>query len=214
MGRRLKMKYFNSLPVINNQDSFGNVQQLKNLVVRTKLINKLSDNPLIYYKYTVQESDTPEIVAYKYYGDSYRYWLVLLANEALDPLWSWPLTSRQFGDYLKDKYSAAAGLQPVIEYTQLTTHHYEKLITTYDDSTQTTVVKNVIIDEDAYTSLMEKTTTKSFSYGANITYTISKKSVSIYDYEDGLNEAKRDIKLINSNYVSDLETQFQVLMGL
>jgi hypothetical protein len=208
------MKYFNSLPVINNQDSFGNVQQLKNLVVRTKLINKLSDNPLIYYKYTVQESDTPEIVAYKYYGDSYRYWLVLLANEALDPLWSWPLTSRQFGDYLKDKYSAAAGLQPVIEYTQLTTHHYEKLITTYDDSTQTTVVKNVIIDEDAYTSLMEKTTTKSFSYGANITYTISKKSVSIYDYEDGLNEAKRDIKLINSNYVSDLETQFQVLMGL
>jgi len=208
------MKYFNSLPIISNQDSFGNVQQLKNLVVRTKLINKISDNPLIYYKYTVQESDTPEIVAYKYYGDSYRYWLVLLANESLDPLWNWPLTSRQFGDYLSDKYSSAANTQPVIEYTQLTTHHYEKLITTYDDSTQTTVVKNVIIDEDAYTSLIEKTSTRSFSYGANITYTISKKAISIYDYEDDLNESKRDIKLINSNYVSDLETQFQVLMGL
>lgn len=208
------MKYFNSLPTINNQDAFGNVQQLKNLVVRSKLINKLADNPLIYYKYTIQESDTPEIVAYKYYGDSYRYWLVLLSNETLDPLWDWPLTSRQFGEYLNDKYSAAAGAQPVIEYTQLTVHHYEKVITTYDDSTQTTVVKNVIIDEDAYTSLIEKTTERSFSYGSNITYTVSKKAVSIYDYEDNLNESKRDIKLINSNYVSDLETQFQVLMGL
>jgi hypothetical protein len=208
------MKYFNSLPTINNQDAFGNVQQLKNLVVRSKLINKLADNPLIYYKYTIQESDTPEIVAYKYYGDSYRYWLVLLSNETLDPLWDWPLTSRQFGEYLNDKYSAAAGAQPVIEYTQLTVHHYEKVITTYDDSTQTTVVKNVIIDEEAYTSLIEKTTERSFSYGSNITYTVSKRVVSIYDYEDNLNESKRDIKLINSNYVSDLETQFQVLMGL
>ena len=208
------MKYFNSLPILNNKDAFGNIQQLKNLVVRTKLINKLADNPLIYYKYTIQESDTPEIVAYKYYGDSYRYWLVLLANESLDALWNWPLTSRQLGEYLNDKYSAAAGVQPVIEYTQLTTHHYEKVITTYDDSTQTTVVKNVIIDEDAYVALMEKTATRSFSYGTNVTYNLTKKAVSIYDYEDGLNEAKRDIKLINSNYVSDLETQFQVLMGL
>lgn len=208
------MQYFNSLPTINNQDSFGNVQQLKNLVVRTKLINSLSDNPLIFYKYTIQDTDTPEIVAYKYYGDSYRYWLILLANEVLDPLWSWPLTNKQFSAYLTDKYLTSAGTQPVIEYTKLTIHHYEKLITTYDDETQTTVIKNIIIDENTYNSLIEKTSTSSFSYGSNVTYTISKKPVSIYDYEDNLNELKREIKLINSNYVSSLETQFQVLMGL
>jgi predicted transcriptional regulator len=109
---------------------------------------------------------------------------------------------------------AAAGAQPVIEYTQITIHHYEKLITTYDDDTQTTVIKNIIIDEDTYNSLVESTVTKSFASGSNVTYKISKKAVSIYDYEYDLNESKRNINLFRSAYVSDLESQFATLMGL
>jgi len=208
------MKYFNSLPSILNVSTNRNYVELKNLVVRSKLVTSLSKNPLVFYKYDIQDTDTPEIIAYKYYGDSYRYWLVLLANEIMDPLWNWPLTTNKFGAYLNDKYLAAAGAQPVIEYTQITIHHYEKLITTYDDDTQTTVIKNIIIDEDTYNSLVESTVTKSFASGSNVTYKISKKAVSIYDYEYDLNESKRNINLFRSAYVSDLESQFATLMGL
>ena len=61
------MKYFNTLPTIINVNDNGSAQVLKNLVVRNNLIDTLSNNPLVFYKYTVQEGDSPEIVAYKYY---------------------------------------------------------------------------------------------------------------------------------------------------
>jgi Base plate wedge protein 53 len=209
------MKYFDTIPSITTFDSKGNGQQLKNLILRTKLIPELSQNPLIFYDYAVQEGDTPEIIAYKYYGDSYRYWIVLIANEMMNPSWNWPLDTRQFTAYLIDKYTTAANGQNVLAYTQATTHHYEKIITTYDDSVQTTVIKNIIVDEDTYNSIIPTSTSASFpNENALVSYNVSKTAVSIFDYENNLNESKRNIKLINADYVADIENQFSYLMSL
>ncbi len=207
------MKYFNSLPFIANQDSNGNYYFLKNILIRTKLVSQLSRNPMLFYKYSIQESDTPESIAFKYYGDQYRYWLIFMANEIMDPQWDWPLTSQQFLKLLKDKYATdAGGVENVLSYTQGTVHHYEKLITTVDNNTQTTVIKSVIVDQETYNLIQSNTQTKTFTDGSTVTYTTGKNAVSIYDYENDLNESKREINLINSNYVSDMETQYQALL--
>jgi len=207
------MKYFNSLPFIANQDSNGNYYFLKNILIRTKLISQLAKNPMLFYKYSVQDSDTPESIAFKYYGDQYRYWLIFMANEIMDPQWDWPLTSQQFLKFLKDKYSiVAGGDNNVLSYTQGTVHHYEKLVTTVDNNTQTTAIKSVIVDQQTYILIQSNTQTKTFSDGSTVTYTTGKNAVSIYDYENDLNESKREINLINSNYVSDMETQYQALV--
>lgn len=207
------MKYFNSLPFIANRDSNGNYYFLKNILIRTKLISQLAKNPMLFYKYSVQDSDTPESIAFKYYGDQYRYWLIFMANEIMDPQWDWPLTSQQFLKFLKDKYSTVAGGDNnVLSYTQGTVHHYEKLVTTVDNNTQTTVIKSVIVDQETYNLIQSNTQTKTFSDGSTVTYTTGKNAVSIYDYENDLNESKREINLINSNYVSDMETQYQALV--
>jgi hypothetical protein len=209
------MKYFNSLPFIANQDSNGNYYFLKNILIRTKLVSQLAKNPMLFYKYSVQDSDTPESIAFKYYGDQYRYWLIFMANEIMDPQWDWPLTTQQFLKFLKDKYSAVAGGDNnVLSYTQGTVHHYEKLVTTVDNNTQTTAIKSVIVDFNTYNLIQTKTTTKSFANtSSSVTYTIDKNAVSIYDYENDLNESKREINLINSNYVSDMESQYERLIG-
>lgn len=208
------MKYFDTFPLSVTADEKGNKSQLINITLRTKLIPQLAKNPLIFYKYAIQEGDTPEIIAHKYYGDSYRYWMILLANEIMDPQWEWPLSTQQFTKYIIDKYAEDAGNQSPVDYTQVTIHHYEKLITTYDDSNQTTVIKKITIDEDTYNSLVETTKQARFDYGGIVTYSVSKRAVSIFDYENELNEEKRNIKLINSNYVSDVENQFKYLMNL
>ena len=57
------MRYFNSLPNLITTDNKGNLLALKNLLVRTSLLTKLQENPLLFYKYDLQEGDTPEIVA-------------------------------------------------------------------------------------------------------------------------------------------------------
>lgn len=209
------MKYFNSLPLLINKDSNNNSYLLKNILIRTKLVSELSRNPMIFYKYSIQESDTPESIAHKYYGDQYRYWLIFMANEIMDPQWDWPLTSRQFLTYLKDKYATdAGGVENVLSYTQGTVHHYEKVITTLDNVTQTTAIKSVVVDSDTYNLIQTQTTTKTFANtNSSVTHTIGKNAVSIYDYENELNEAKREINLINSSYVSGLESQFENLVG-
>jgi predicted PolB exonuclease-like 3'-5' exonuclease len=41
----------------------------------------------------------------------------------------------------------------------------------------------------------------------------TKRSVTLYDYEFDLNEAKREIKIMNNNYVNQMEEQLKTVMG-
>ena len=47
----------------------------------------------------------------------------------------------------------------------------------------------------------------------NVTQTISRKVVSVYDYEDSLNESKRTIKLVKKEYAPYFQKQFYDLMS-
>ena len=209
------MKYFSTLPNIVTTDNQGKSLLYKNLLVRTQLIPQLANNPLIFYKYAIQDGETPEIIADKYYGDSFRYWMVLYGNSnILDPQWNWPLSSKEFTLYLENKYAEAAnGSSNVLSYTQSTAHHYEKIISTIDGTTNTTAVKNIEIDLNTFLNTQFFNETQTFSDGSTVTYTISKKEVSIYDYEVNTNEAKRNINIINNAYATALETQFQSLVN-
>lgn len=198
------MQYFDTLPKVVKTDSVGNSIVMTDLMARCSIIPEILKDPMVYYEYSVQDGDTPEIVAYKYYGDSYRYWIVLFANQITDPQWNWPLSSSNFDAFIADKY------QDFNPYS--TVHHYEKIITQFDAATQTTTTKNITIDENTYNSLITGTFTYTLPTGS-VTITISKSAVSYYDYELNLNESKRNIKILNSAYVTQLEKQFADLMA-
>lgn len=209
------MKYFETLPSVISVDNNNNLLSLKNLVTRAELVDKLKNNVNLFYEYSVQDGDTPEIVAHKYYGEQNRYWIVLTANNIFDPEWDWPLSTNEFATYIDNKYAAAAAEADldVLSYTTSTVHHYEKLITTLDGGTLYQTTKNIIVDEETYNNIVEKTETKTIPGGSTVTYTVSKTPVYIYDYEMELNEAKRNIKLIKSQYATDMETQLRKVMG-
>ena len=119
------MQYFETLPKIIKTEVGGTSTLLVNIMARCSVIPEILKSPLVYYSYDIQEGDTPEIIAYKYYGDSYRYWIVLYANQIMDPQWHWPLESSILEDYITDKYDFNA---------KTTVHHYEKVVTKYDIS--------------------------------------------------------------------------------
>ena len=210
------MEYFSALPFLTTTDGNGNSIVLRNLLVRTGLIPQLAKNPLLMYRYAVQDGDTPEIVANKYYGSPFRYWIALYGNpQMMDPQSDWPLSTKNFTIYLQDKYATSAnGTANVLSYTLGTVHHYEKVITTIDDTTKTTAIKVVEVDQDTYNSIIPLTTTSTFPDGSSITYTVEPNAVSIYNYEDQVNESKRNINLINSQYTTQIETQYQSLVKL
>ena len=208
------MLYFNSFPLVVASDYKNNAILLTNLMARVDIIPSLLKNPLLFYSYDLKDSDRPDILAHKYYDDSDKYWMVLYANEIMDPLYDWPLTSQQFDAYLKNKYSEAAGGDAfVLSYTTSTVQEYRKIITTYDSTSLETTIKTVVVDLTTYNSITAASTTKTFSSGASVTRTLSKSAVSIYDYELELNEAKQSIKLINSAYSNQLENDLKTLMA-
>jgi len=116
---------------------------------------------------------------------------------------------------LNSKYAAAAeeaDLTP-FEYMQLTVYSYEKLIQTTDKSTDAVTTIYQKITEDEYNSLMLTTNTYSPDGINEVTVDISKRIVSIYDYEYELNERKRQIQIMNVAYVAEMEKRFEELMG-
>ena len=74
------------------------------IAIREKYSNKLS----IYYPYDMQEGDTPEIIASKYYDDPERHWIVMLANDTINPFFDFTLDYPTFTNYLMDKYKKEA----------------------------------------------------------------------------------------------------------
>jgi hypothetical protein len=92
-------------------------------------------------------------------------------------------------------------------------HHYEKTITTKDNTTQTQAVKTIVIDKDTYDSTTTTERTVTFSDGSSSVQSTTKDIVSIYNHENNLNESKRNIKLINSSFAGSMELQLKSLMS-
>ena len=198
------MQYFDTLPKIIETDNVGVSRVFTNLMARASIIPDVLKNPLVYYSYDIQEGDTPEIVAYKYYGDSYRYWIVLFANELLDPQWSWPMDSTVFDSYMAEKYPSGN--------TTTTVYSYEKKLTQTDNSTNTVTINTIDVNQTEYNSIIQNTETYSIG-NSTVTVATTKRIVTIYDYELELNESKRKINILNSVYVDQMESQFNSLMS-
>ena len=209
------MLYFDTLPKVITLDPNNNPILVTNLLTRASILQNLLVNPQLFYSYDIQDGDTPEIVAAKYYGDSYRYWLVLFANQILDPQWQWPLSSQQFQAYINDKYGSAAANnnQTVIAYTQSITQEYRKIYTSYDSTTANTTIINYTIDSNTYNNLITSTQTVQFASGGSCTITIDKAKIDLYTYEVEQNDAKRTINLINVIYAGQFEQELDSLMN-
>ena len=208
------MYYFKTLPKIITPDQNGYPILMTNLLARASMVQELLNNPMQFYEYAIQESDTPEIVAEKYYGDPFKYWIVLFSNQILDPIWEWPMSYASFLQYLDSKYATEAsdaGKTP-FEYTNTTVYEYKKIITTTDVYTATETVKEVSITQSDYNTLTESTETYNIPGGTSCIVSITKNIVTLYDYEESLNESRRQIKLLNNTYAGEMEKQLKALM--
>jgi len=199
------MKYFQILPKLIVTDPKGNSKIFTNLMARNSIIPSLFNTPLLFYSYDIQDSDTPELIAYKYYGYIERFWLVLFSNQILDPQWEWPLNYSTFNKYLEQKYT---------DVDIMGLHNYQKTITTTDNTSGTSSSEIFEIDEDTYNTLIESTETYNIPNDSSVTVSVTKQIINNYTYEFNLNESKRNIKLINKNYVEQIEKEAQRLMGL
>ena len=208
-------KYFNYFPTTfytSNNNATG-IDTVTNLIARFGFEQKLKENSLVFYEYSIQESDTPEIIAGKYYGNPERHWIVLLFNDIIDPQYDWPLQYGTLINFIDDKYtangSANATPQTGLVWAQSTNNvkSYFKIVTR--TSSTDSLIEKIQVDANTYANVTVSTTTYTLQDGSTVTEAVTKEKQTYYDYEIEENEKKRTINLLKSEFVPEVEKEFR-----
>lgn len=214
---------FPSIPYDIAGKQFTNYETPTNIFFRLRIMREVLSNISTYYEYLIKDEETPEIIADKVYGDPESHWIILLANDIVDPQYDWPLNSRSFNNFIIDKYGSIATAK-----TQI--HHYEKVIVRENQSEDTTTETRFVINQEKLTdnsldvpydyyegtgSLAETAAVSTYNLGDGKTVieTISRDDITVYDWEYNLNEEKRNIKIIRPRYYSQIQSEFRTIMN-
>jgi hypothetical protein len=218
--------YFQNMPSIyyTFDPNLINFDQVKNIFTRVKMLDSIINNIDVYYTYQVKDSDTPQNIAYKYYGSAERYWIILFTNQIIDPYYQWPLNLDVFNQTIINNFG---------DQTQAMTQldHIEK-------QTTVTSVNNGISNQQTYTILIDPqvinfdgipstafptisnpvvqigaNTVVTFPDGTVTTTSVRYVAVSSYDQFLADNEALRTIKLVKKDYVDQIETELKSLFN-
>ncbi len=226
MERQHKMaSYFNNFPLTLYSLSANNninLDTVTNITARFAFEETLKENSSAFYPYEIKDTDTPEIIAAKYYNNPERHWIVLMFNDIIDPQYDWPLSYPNFIKYVSEKYAANGAANATVQ-TGLTwaqsvnnIHSYYQVntrtmvITTSDNKT---ITEKIRITSNAYANLAETTTTYTLSNNKQIKETVTKQKLTYYDYEMEQNEAKRKIKLIKPIFVNQIVEEFKQIIN-
>ncbi len=158
-----------------------NFKPVTDLMTRVKVRNKVIDEISLYNIYDVKNGETPENIAFKYFGDPRLHWVILMTNKITDRYYDWPLSEQQFEDYIKDKYAEPGGI-----------HHYE------------------------ITQSSGRTTGQGpsdYSHKVEVNSTVAgATSISNREYESRLQDEKRQIKLLSTQYLTSFIEEFNKLI--
>jgi len=214
-------KYFNYYPktFYTSNNEVNGVEAVTNIIARFAFDSQLKENSSAFYPYQIQDSDTPEIIADKYYGNVEYHWVVLLFNNIIDPQFDWPLKSDTLIDYIDKKYTAngtantptQSGLSWALSENNVQ-GYFKVITTTANDGTITT--EKITIDANTYANVGATSVSKTTQAGEVVTIRTTKETQSYYTYETNLNESKREINLIKSDFLPQIEKEFKRVVSL
>ena len=78
-------KYFKYFPktFYTSNNSVVGVDAITNIIARFGFESTLKENSAAFYKYQIQDGDTPEIMADKYYGDVEYHWVRIVTGKQI-----------------------------------------------------------------------------------------------------------------------------------
>jgi hypothetical protein len=213
-------KFFNYYPktYYTNDNKPKGLDTVTNIIFRFAFEQSLKENSAAFYKYNIQDSDTPEIIAYKYYGNSERHWVVLLFNNIIDPQWDWPLTERNLVKYVNEKYSAngaanttvQTGIQWALSLSNVQAYYKTITRTSADGSV---ITEKLEIDANTHANISQTTATYTLQNGSQVTERVTRSTRSYFEYETELNDAKREITLLKKEFAPAVEKEFKRIIS-
>jgi hypothetical protein len=196
--------YFRNIPdfeYINRTEEGKNLTdftKVKNLFKKGKFREDIYQELTTFEKYQIQGDDRPDNVAFELYGDATLDWVVLMTNNILNIQTEWPMKQADFNEYLLEKYGSYDTL-----YTDI--HHYE--------SNEVKDSQGIVI----YPKGVRVGAAQSVSYfdfykDLQIDIANISRPVTNYQYEEKLNNDKRNIFILKPKYLNVIFDDLEELM--
>jgi len=194
-------RYFRNLPNfeyisrINERKTNKDFLTVKNLFRRPIIREDLFTDFMSFTKYRIVGDERPDEVAYDVYGESDLDWVVLLSNNIINIRDEWPLSQHDYRNYLIEKYG-----NDTSEIDKIKFYETKEI---KDSKGKVFVPKGMQVDSTFETTFLDS--------GTNLLITVSPiEGITYRTYEDRLQEDKRNINLLKSEYLSivmdDIET--------
>ena len=197
--------YFNNLPefeYINRTKegrSEGDYTTVKNFFKRGKLREDIFQDLTFFTKFIVEGDDRPDNVATKVYDDPTLDWVVLMANNIVNVQSEWPMSQADFFTYVTDKYDSEETLYSGI-------HHYEsREVKTTDGS--------IIIPRGERVGVGQSVSYYDDLLGQHVRATDITIPVTNFDYEEKLNNDKRNIFILKISYLNIVFDDLEEIMS-
>jgi len=159
---------------------------VKNLFKRGNLRQDIFGDLTFFTKYKIVGDQRPDDVAYDVYGDQNYDWVVMLSNNIMNLETEWPWSEEAFNKYLIDKYGSYEKIYETKDY---------ETVQIKDSLGRIIVPGGLVVPQDFsvtfYDTGLQQTITRSETF-----------PVSNYEYENRINNAKRNIFLLKGIYLS------------
>ena len=181
--------YFRQVPrldypsLTNDRQSAYDFQTVKNLFKRAVMRDDIFNQVIAFEKYSVQGDERPDQIAYDFYGDSGLDWVILTTNNMIHVRDEWPMGQQDFLTYLNEKYTAQ-------ELSNV--HHYETKIVR-DSRGRLIQPEGLIVPEGHSVTFLDNGVLRTES---------SLTLVSFLDHETNLNDNKREINILRSEFLT------------
>jgi len=180
-----KKYFFKGFPKVNYK--FGEeVKEVTDFLHRWSFRKSVKSNGVAWSRWILRDQDTVFSVAKTLYGSEYYFWVVMMMNDMIDPFFDYPLDDVNLASFVAAKY----GPENV-----LGVHHYEA-------------------DEDDNSYSYEPGTIVSYDYINHVPSGTTRniKTISNYDHEARINEAKRYIKLLKPEFLDQVKREKDAVM--
>jgi len=161
--------------------------RVKNLFKRGVLREDIFQNLSFFTKYQIEGNDRPDNVAAEVYGDSSLDWVVLITNNIINIQTEWPMSQVEFDEYLLEKYGNYDTLYNGV-------HHYETEEVKNSESV-VIVPAGLQVPSDYSVTYFDYLTDTMVTTPAPI-------AVTNYDYEEKLENDKRNIFILKPRYLN------------
>lgn len=189
-----ELEYVSRLPGAK----IGDYIKVKNLFRKGEIRKDIFQNLAFFEKYKVVGDDRPDNVAFEVYEDPRLDWIVLLSSNVLNVQSEWPLPQTDFDRFVLDKYGDYNTLYNGI-------HHHE---TSEVKNSQGVIIVPAGLQVDSSYSVSY--------YDFFIEQQITTGNISIpitnYEYEEIIEDNKRNIFLLKKDYVGIILNDMEGIM--